>query len=695
MAAFDFPSSPSVNQTYTANGVTWKWNGTMWMRVSGAGYLEKIEEGNSKVEVDDSGSGNVTVTTDGTERLRITSDGFIGIDNTSPELQSSAARNLVIGTPGSGGQNGLTICSNTSGTNNIYFGDASSGQGESIGRIVYSHADDSLRLHTAIEERLRITSAGQLLAGATAARTDFATTPHVQIEGLDFPKSSLSITRNSNDTGRPTLFFGKSRGGVDGATNIVADGDGLGTIEFAGADGDQLHRAALIAAQVDGTPTNNGMKGRLLFSTNSGGTSATERLRITSGGYVGINIASPERRLEVVETASSLTYPVAVSNFTNASTGVGAAIDFRLTTGGNTRGELGLVYAGNSNSDGTDFVFKPNDGSTGNIERLRITNDGKFGFNTTNPGAFDSGANHLVLLGNTSGTGNAGITISSGTDSYGNIYFADGTSGADAYRGHIAYNHNGNTMRFATNGSERMRITSDGDVGINQNSPSTALSVYDGQSSVNTVIRVGTNAVSSTNNGYAQIEFKHGSASSAWIWHNANSTTGFGGANSLNFYNGNAADYAFFSGGNNERFRIDSSGRVTTPGQPAFKCKLNTATGANFTGTLVFNNVSYNIGSHYNSSNGRFTAPIDGKYLLAWYTNMERAGGNGSFYADWYINGNAQGNRMYSHHSGAWEQIGGTVIFDLNANDYVHIQAMTSGNWDGGSYGSYSGCLLG
>ena len=316
-------------------------------------------------------------------------------------------------------------------------------------------------------------------------------------------------------------------------------------------------------------------------------------------------------------------------------------------------------------------------------------------FNTTNPGAFDSGANHLVLLGNTSGTGNAGITIASGTDSYGNIYFADGTSGADAYRGHIAYNHNGNTMRFATNGSERMRITSDGDVGINQTSPSRALSVYDGQSSVNTVIKVGTNASSSTTDGYAQVEFKHGSATSAWIWHQANSTTGFGGANSLNFYNGNAADYAFFSGGNNERFRIDSSGRVTTPGQPAFKCKLGSATGANFTGFLVFNSVSYNIGSHYNSSNGRFTAPIDGRYLFAWYTNMERAGGNGSFYAEWYINNNAQGNRMYSHHSGAWELIGGTIIFDLNANDYVQIKAITSGNWDGGSYGSYSGYLRG
>ena len=50
---------------------------------------------------------------------------------------------------------------------------------------------------------------------------------------------------------------------------------------------------------------------------------------------------------------------------------------------------------------------------------------------------------------------------------------------------------------------------------------------------------------------------------------------------------------------------------------------------------------------------------------------------------------------MYTHHSGAWEQICGTVIFDLNANDYVQINAITSGNWDGGSYGSYSGYLLG
>ena len=45
--------------------------------------------------------------------------------------------------------------------------------------------------------------------------------------------------------------------------------------------------------------------------------------------------------------------------------------------------------------------------------------------------------------------------------------------------------------------------------------PSRALEVYDGASNVNTVLRIGTGAVSSTANGYAQIEFKHGTSNSA------------------------------------------------------------------------------------------------------------------------------------------------------------------------------------
>ena len=34
MAAFDFPNSPNVNDTYSANGMTFTWNGTKWERTS-------------------------------------------------------------------------------------------------------------------------------------------------------------------------------------------------------------------------------------------------------------------------------------------------------------------------------------------------------------------------------------------------------------------------------------------------------------------------------------------------------------------------------------------------------------------------------------------------------------------------------------------------------------------------------------
>ena len=235
-------------------------------------------------------------------------------------------------------------------------------------------------------------------------------------------------------------------------------------------------------------------------------------------------------------------------------------------------------------------------------------------------------------------------------------------------------------MRFATNGSEKVRILSSGHVNIGNGYLTNSNSgLHVGRSSGGTA--AGESVLAATLGDYSTM------VSALLTVKNAGNrgTQGHSSGSPL----------AKFEFNNGTAFEIDKYGRRTLPYQPAFKCKLNTATGANFNGFFVFTNVSYNIGSHYSSSNGRFTAPVDGRYLFAWYTNMERAGGNGSIWADWYINGNAQGNRMYTHHSGAWELIGGTIIFDLNANDYVQIYANTSGNWDGGSYGSYSGYLLG
>ena len=34
MPDFDFPNSPTTNQVYTANGVSWRWNGVYWVKFS-------------------------------------------------------------------------------------------------------------------------------------------------------------------------------------------------------------------------------------------------------------------------------------------------------------------------------------------------------------------------------------------------------------------------------------------------------------------------------------------------------------------------------------------------------------------------------------------------------------------------------------------------------------------------------------
>ena len=102
-------------------------------------------------------------------------------------------------------------------------------------------------------------------------------------------------------------------------------------------------------------------------------------------------------------------------------------------------------------------------------ERMRIDSSGLVGIGTTTPSSFNSFAYNLVVG---SGSGEEGITIYTGTASYGSIHFADGTAGADAYRGVVRYQHSDNHMEFLTDGAERMRINSSGQVMVNTTSAS-------------------------------------------------------------------------------------------------------------------------------------------------------------------------------------------------------------------------------
>ena len=92
--------------------------------------------------------------------------------------------------------------------------------------------------------------------------------------------------------GGPGIIFAKSRGSSAGSYTIAANNDDLGSLSFKGADGNSWAAAASINGQVDGTPGDGDMPGRLTFSTTADGAeTATERMRIDSSGKVIIGLA--------------------------------------------------------------------------------------------------------------------------------------------------------------------------------------------------------------------------------------------------------------------------------------------------------------------------------------------------------------------------------------------------------------------
>jgi len=141
---------------------------------------------------------------------------------------------------------------------------------------------------------------------------------------------------------------------------------------------------------------------------------------------------------------------------------------------------------------------------------------------------------------------------------------------------------------------------------------------------------------------------------------------------------------AFYSARDTERMKIDSSGIVTKPYQPAFGVR-----GTTFTGTIYKGNqVLANIGSHFSTATGKFTAPVAGSYSFNFTLTTQDAN---SQFIDLYKNGastfghNLQYTDLYR--TGSM-----TIVVWLAVGDYIEARQR-------GSYSVYnaqfSGHLIG
>lgn len=209
-----------------------------------------------------------------------------------------------------------------------------------------------------------------------------------------------------------------------------------------------------MAIRIDGTNTaaNPGITGAdadtgLQFGTDEVNivTGGSTRATVDSNGRLGVGTSSPSELLTLRSTGE----PKIQIEDADLTDRIG-----QISQAGGA-----MVFRSQADTSNGQFVFNGFGGGT-DSEYARIDGSGRVGIGNSIPSSFDVQADDLVVG---SGSGHNGISIYSGTTSNGNIYFADGTSGNEKYRGIAGYDHNSDAMFFYTSATERMRISASGD----------------------------------------------------------------------------------------------------------------------------------------------------------------------------------------------------------------------------------------
>ena len=175
-----------------------------------------------------------------------------------------------------------------------------------------------------------------------------------------------------------------------------------------------------------------------------------------------------------------------------------------------------------------------------------------------------------------------------------------------------------------------------------------------------------------------------------------------------NFINGSTANDTVLSAraggdlligcGSTIRMKIDELGRVTKPSNPCFSA-YNSSTVASNT-FAVFDQVTVNVGNHYNNSNGRFTAPVSANYFIIFH-GMSAGNTSTNFRITFKVNGN--NHPAGEHHGGVaygGNDGGGYMnvccqsIMYLTAGDYVSLFVDNTYANLHDSHSKFSGFLL-
>jgi hypothetical protein len=151
--------------------------------------------------------------------------------------------------------------------------------------------------------------------------------------------------------------------------------------------------------------------------------------------------------------------------------------------------------------------------------------------------------------------------------------------------------------------------------------------------------------------------------------------------------------------GSTKLFGITEHGYVLKPNNPCFFAKRQASMTGSAHGTIVFESTAspgMNVGNHYSTSTGYFTAPVAGLYYFSW--GMFKDNSSSVARADLKINGTsfvqgrmAEGDFYDNAYLG--------ITSSLSAGDYVYVDNSDGFVWSGNALGPnqpyFCGFLIG
>jgi len=271
---------------------------------------------------------------------------------------------------------------------------------------------------------------------------------------------SLTVTGNISTSGSITLSGSVASSSFAATASFVALAQSASnavsaqTASFANA----LTVASTLTAQTLVVQTITSSVDYVTGSTRFGSISENTHVftgSVLTSGSIGVGI-TPSNPIEILgATAGSNNGLVFVAkNASGADNGLALGLRYE---GGSVRAAVKLNFENLGSTINSYIAF-----TTDTSERMRITNSGNVGIGTTSPTSIGTNYTTLDLRGSIGGGINFGVTGST----YAGLY-------ADSGGVNLSTNYN-IPISFGISGSEKMRITSGGSVGIGTASPSGA-----------------------------------------------------------------------------------------------------------------------------------------------------------------------------------------------------------------------------